>query len=147
MGSAFPAELRPDRKPRARAPRDVLAVVAAGGAVGALLRYGAYLAWPGPLSTFVVNVVGCLAIGVLMFVITDLVTAHRLVRPFLGVGVLGGFTTFSTYVADAVHLVLDGRSALAMAYLVGTVLACLLAVAVGVLSARSVAGALGRGNR
>ncbi|MER7013081.1 CrcB family protein [Saccharopolyspora sp. NPDC000359] len=147
MGSAFPAELRSAGKARTRPAWDVLAVVGAGGAVGAVLRYGAYLTWPGPLSTLLVNVVGCAAIGVLMLVITDLVTAHRLVRPFLGVGVLGGFTTFSTYVADAVHLVLDGRPALALAYLTGTVLACLLAVAAGLLAARSVARAFGRVSR
>ncbi|MGW1678797.1 fluoride efflux transporter FluC [Saccharopolyspora sp. NPDC002376] len=147
MGSAFPAELRPDRKARARAPRDVLAVVAAGGAIGALLRYCAYIAWPGPFSTFLVNVIGCVAIGVLMFVITELVTAHRLVRPFLGVGVLGGFTTFSTYVADAVHLVVEGRPVLALVYLTGTVLSCLLAVAVGLLATRAVAREFGRGDR
>ncbi|MDA3630336.1 CrcB family protein [Saccharopolyspora oryzae] len=145
MGSAFPAELRRARKPRTLPPLDVLAVVAAGGALGSLLRYGAYLTWPGPFSTFLVNVIGCVAIGVLMFVITELVTAHRLVRPFLGVGVLGGFTTFSTYVADAVHLVAGGQPAFALVYLAGTVLSCLLAVAVGLLAARSAARAFGRG--
>ncbi|MGI8309077.1 fluoride efflux transporter FluC [Saccharopolyspora hattusasensis] len=144
---AFPVELQPRRKPRAGAAWDVLAVVAAGGTLGSLLRYGASLAWPGPWSTLLVNVVGCVAIGVLMHVITELVVAHRLLRPFLGVGVLGGFTTFSTYVADAVHLVFDRQPAVALAYLVGTVLACLFAVFVGVLSARSAALLFQRGDR
>ncbi|MEU5852973.1 fluoride efflux transporter FluC [Saccharopolyspora shandongensis] len=147
MSSAFPAELQPQSKPRARAAWDVYAVVAVGGTLGSLLRYGAFLAWPGPWSTFLVNVIGCVAIGVLMHVITELVVAHRLVRPFLGVGVLGGFTTFSTYVADAVHLVFEHQPALALAYLAGTVLCCLLAVLVGVLAARSVARLFGRGDR
>jgi CrcB protein len=147
MASAFPAELQPLRKPRARAPWDVLAVVAAGGALGSLLRYAASLAWPGPWSTLLVNVIGCVAIGVLMHMITELVTAHRLVRPFLGVGILGGFTTFSTYVADAVHLVLDHQPAVALGYLVGTVLSCLLAVLAGVGLTRLAARAFGRGDR
>ncbi|WP_188990230.1 fluoride efflux transporter FluC [Saccharopolyspora thermophila] len=147
MRSAFPAELRGVRTPRARAPWDVLAVVAVGGAIGSLLRYGAALAWPGPWSTLLVNVVGCLAVGALMHVITELVTTHRLVRPFVGVGVLGGFTTFSTYVADAVHLVFDHRPALALAYLVGTVVACLAAVVAGMVAARVASRAFRRGER
>jgi fluoride exporter len=115
---------------------DVLAVVAAGGSLGSLLRYGASLAWPGPWSTLLVNVIGCLGIGMLMFMITEVVVAHRLVRPFIGVGVLGGFTTFSTYVVDAMYLVLAGKSEQALTYLLVTVFAALGAVVLGLLLAR-----------
>jgi fluoride exporter len=135
---AFPSELRAPRKPASGAPLDVLGVVAAGGAIGSLLRYGAAVAWPGPAATLLVNVLGCLAIGVLMHTINEVITPHRLLRPFLGVGLLGGFTTLSTYVTDALRLALRAHPALALAYLAGTVLSCLLAVFAGVVLTRLV---------
>ncbi|MDI2031253.1 CrcB family protein [Saccharopolyspora sp. TS4A08] len=125
-------------KPASAVPLDLLAAVAAGGALGSVLRYGAGLIWPGPTSTFLVNVLGCLAIGVLMCVITELITPHRMLRPFLGVGVLGGFTTFSTYVTDALRLAVTAPLA-ALGYLLGTVLCCLIAVFVGVAATRALA--------
>ncbi|MGH3451340.1 MAG: fluoride efflux transporter FluC [Haloechinothrix sp.] len=122
---------------------DVLAVIGAGGALGTALRHGLSLWVPHssggfPLSTLLVNVIGCAAIGGFMVVITETTLTHRLLRPFLGVGVLGGFTTFSTYVVDVAQLVVEGQPWLALAYLVGTVLAALAAVAVGVLGMRGV---------
>jgi CrcB protein len=120
---------------------DVLAVIAVGGGIGAVARHGVGAAFPQspldfPWPTLLINVVGCALIGVLMVVITEVVTPHRYVRPFLGVGVLGGFTTFSTYAVDAVRLVNAGRPAVALVYLVATPLAALAAVVVGVLGAR-----------
>jgi len=101
-----------------RAPWAVLSVVSVGGALGALARYGLAVAWqhrPGafPWATFLVNVSGCLLIGVLMVLITEVWAAHRLLRPFLGTGVLGGYTTFSTYTVDVQQLV---AAALAAVY-------------------------------
>ncbi|MEU5090516.1 fluoride efflux transporter CrcB [Streptomyces sp. NPDC021356] len=111
----------------------VVAAVSAGGAVGATARYGASLLWPTatgtfPLTTFLVNVIGCGVIGVFMVVITDVWAAHRLVRPFFGTGVLGGFTTFSTYAVDIQRLLDQGRAATGLAYLATTMLAALAAV-------------------
>lgn len=88
-----------------RSEGPVLAAVALGGVIGACARYGVGLLRPlGPLafpwSTLLVNVAGCAAMGVLMVLVTEVLTPHRLVRPFLGTGVLGGFTTFSTYAVD-----------------------------------------------
>jgi CrcB protein len=120
---------------------DVFAVIAVGGGIGAVARYGVSVAFPQPPRDFpwpilLINTVGCALIGVLMVVITEVVTPHRYVRPFLGVGVLGGFTTFSTYAVDAVRLANAGRPAVALAYLVATPLAALAAVVVGVLGAQ-----------
>lgn len=143
---AFPTELRARRKPAFGAPLDVLGVVAAGGAIGSLLRYGVAVVWPGPAATLLVNVLGCLAIGVLMHTITEVVDPHRLLRPFLGVGLLGGFTTMSTYITDALGLALRTHPALALAYLAGTLVSCLVAVFAGVVLARLFARAL-RGAR
>lgn len=103
----------------------VLGAVAAGGALGAALRYGASLMWtvaPGrfPWTTLSVNVAGSALIGVFMVVVSEVWVAHRLVRPFFGTGVLGGFTTFSTYAVDTERLVDTGRAGLGMAYLAVT---------------------------
>ncbi|WP_233160357.1 fluoride efflux transporter CrcB [Actinophytocola xanthii] len=111
--------------------RTELLAVSAGGAVGALVRYAAFAVWPTrsggfPWATFAVNVTGCLLIGLSMALVTP-----RLWRVFLGPGLLGGFTTFSTY-AEEVRALLDwARPGTAVAYLAATVLAALAAVAAG----------------
>jgi CrcB protein len=101
--------------------------------MGACARYGAGLLWPTapgafPWTTFWVNVIGCGVIGVFMVIITDVWAAHRLVRPFFGTGVLGGFTTFSTYAVDIQRLVDGGRATTGLLYLAATMLAALAAV-------------------
>ncbi|MFJ6854097.1 CrcB family protein [Streptomyces sp. NPDC091271] len=112
----------------------VLAVIAAGGAAGATARYAASLAWPTagdgfPWVVFAVNVAGCALIGVLMVLTAERGRITRpLVRPFLGVGVLGGFTTFSTYAADVSRLLARQEVATAMAYAAATAVAALGAV-------------------
>ena len=131
------------RRELARHHGPVLGVIALGGGLGALARYGlAHLlpTPPGefPWATFVTNVAGCLFIGVLMVLVTEVWAAHRLVRPFLGVGVLGGFTTFSTYAVEVRALLRPGTVGLAFAYLAGTLVAALLATLVGVWVTRAV---------
>ncbi|MDX3855478.1 fluoride efflux transporter CrcB [Streptomyces sp. AK02-01A] len=134
----------PERRPRrARVPWSVVAVVALGGSIGASARYGASLLWPTasgafPWTTLAVNVVGCAVIGVFMVVISDLWAAHRLVRPFFGTGVLGGFTTFSTYAVDIQRLVDTGDAPTGIAYLGLTLLAALAAVWSAVWATRRV---------
>jgi len=124
-----------------RAPWRVLGVIAAGGALGAMARYGLAVAMPHhpdqfPWATFVTNVSGCLLIGVLMVLITEVWAAHPLIRPFLGVGVLGGFTTFSTYTVDVQQLVATGHARTGLVYLAGTLVAAIAAVYLGVTAAR-----------
>ena len=119
----------------------VVAMVALGGGIGATARYGASQLWPSqaggfPWTTFWVNVVGCAVIGVFMVVITDVWAAHRLVRPFFGTGVLGGFTTFSTYAVDIQRLVDAGHPGTGLAYLAATLLAALTAVWLAVTATR-----------
>ncbi|MDR6975294.1 CrcB protein [Streptomyces sp. 3330] len=121
----------------------VVAVVAVGGGIGAVARYAASLWWPTqsggfPWTTFWVNVVGCAVIGVFLVVITEAVTTHRLVRPFFGTGVLGGFTTFSTYAVDIRKLFGEDRPGTALAYLAATLLAALLAVWLAATATRRV---------
>lgn len=107
----------------------VIAAVSVGGAVGALARWGVAEALPGagPWATLGINLAGCLLIGVLVAVVTDVAAAPPLVRPLLGTGVLGGFTTFSGYALDGTHLLAEGRVAAAATYLAGTLAGAVLA--------------------
>jgi CrcB protein len=132
------------RRELRRRGASVLLAIAVGGAAGASARYGVGLALPHgpadwPWSTLLINITGCLLIGVLMVLITEVWIGHRLIRPFLGVGVLGGYTTFSTYAVEAQQLIQAGRPGLALTYLAVTVVAALVAVQVGVGLARAVA--------
>lgn len=124
-------------------PWSLLAVISAGGVLGALARYGLGLAFPAglgrfPWATFGINVSGCLLIGVLMVLVTDVWAGRRHLRPFLGVGVLGGYTTFSTYIVDIQRLVAAGAAPTALAYLAGTLLAGLTATWLAVAATRAV---------
>ncbi|KAA9154323.1 fluoride efflux transporter CrcB [Amycolatopsis acidicola] len=132
-----------------RAHGAVLAVISAGGAIGALGRYGIGQ-WlptrPGqfPWGTFLVNLSGCFLIGVLMVLITEVWSAHRLARPFLGVGILGGYTTFSTYTNEIRALLQPGTMLVAAAYLLLSLAGAMVAVVCGVWLTRALAG---RGER
>ncbi len=125
-----------------RAPWETLGAISAGGVLGALARYGLSTAFPYrpgefPWPVFWVNVTGCLLIGVLMVLITGPRPAHRLLRPFLGVGVLGGFTTFSTYAVDVQKAVEHGAPRIGLAYLVLTLAAALASALAGVRMTRA----------
>jgi CrcB protein len=129
------------RQSRAGAAWLVLAVISAGGVAGTLTRYGLTEAFPSTAAgfawaTFGINVSGCLLIGVLMVLVTDVWPTRRLLRPFLGTGVLGGYTTFSTYILDIQHLLAAGAARTALAYLAGTLLTALAAVYAGITLTR-----------
>lgn len=115
----------------------MLVAIAIGGAAGACARYGIGLLLPPsptgfPWATFLINVSGCFLIGVLMVLISRVWTRQRLIRPFFGVGVLGGFTTFSTYVVDIQRLVTAGVPGVALLYLAGTLFAAVIATFAGI---------------
>lgn len=118
---------------------DLLLVIAAGGAIGGGLRYLLSTAIPHqhfPWSTFAANVIGCLLIGVLMVLLLEILPAHRYARPFLGVGILGGFTTFSSYTVETHALLAEGAVPVALAYMFGSLAAGLLATWTGMTLAR-----------
>jgi CrcB protein len=116
-------------------PVAVLAAIAVGAVAGAETRYAVgLLAGTGfPWATLAINVTGCLLIGVLM---TRVGGMHPLARPLLGVGALGGYTTFSGYAVDAQRLLATGHPATAVAALVATPLLALPAVRLGARLAR-----------
>ena len=126
---------------------DIIAVIALGGAIGSAARYGAGLLWPHDpsqiaWSTFTVNVVGGFLLGLLMVFVDDVWPPHRWVRPFLGVGVLGGFTTFSTYMLDTQAIFLAGHPSIALLYLLGTLVVGLVAVWLGIAASRGAVAVL-----
>lgn len=120
----------------------VLAVIALGGGLGALARYGIGYALPSPPTgfpwdVFAVNASGCLVIGAVT-VFVGRIPGRRLVRPFLTVGVLGGYTTFSTYAVGVQRLVDADVPGTALAYLALTPVCAVAAVAAGDALARLV---------
>ncbi|MFD3568555.1 fluoride efflux transporter CrcB [Streptomyces sp. NPDC058667] len=129
-----------------RAELPVVGAVAAGGALGATARYGAALLWPTPegafpWTTFTVNASGCALLGVLMVLLTEPPAApHPLLRPFLGTGFCGGFTTFSTYSLDTQRLLSAGDPTRGLLYLGTTVVTALAAVLAGIVVTRAVRG-------
>jgi len=134
---------RPSSRPgHLRDEATLVGTIAVGGSLGALARYLAGRAWGTggaafPWTTLTVNVVGCALIGVLMVLVADVWTGRRLLRPFVGTGVLGGFTTFSTYAVDIQRLATGGHALIALAYLVVTVVAALAAVWVAAVGTRA----------
>ena len=121
----------------------LLGSIALGGVLGSEARYAVARLWDSPTGgwpwhTWLVNVTGSFLIGVLMAVLAGTPRPHRLLRPFLGAGVLGGFTTFSTAMVEVPDLLGAGRPALALLYLAGTAVPALLATALGVWLVRAV---------
>jgi fluoride exporter len=120
-------------------PADLAVVLAVslGGGAGAAARFAAYRLAPEVWATLAVNLAGCALIGVLVVLTTEVRQPHPLIRPCLGTGVLGGFTTFSTYTLDAQGLWVAGDRVMAAGYLVGSLLGCVAATAAAVALSRS----------
>lgn len=111
--------------------------VLGGGAAGSLLRYVAGVAimsrWSGrfPIATFLINVTGSFAIGVLATLLADSTNPNW--RPLLITGLLGGYTTFSSFEWETLTAARGGAGGIALLYLLGSVVigygACWLGVA------------------
>lgn len=105
----------------------LLAVIGAGGALGAAARYGTGLALPPhldafPVATFLVNVVGAVILGAVVALPADWLAAHELTRPAIGTGFCGGLTTFSTMTLE-IYQRSSAHSTLAATYAVTSLLA------------------------
>ncbi|MFN3371983.1 MAG: fluoride efflux transporter CrcB [Chloroflexus sp.] len=124
---------------------NVLAI-ALGAAIGANLRYGIGLwaaqrfgtAWP--YGTLIINLLGCLLIGVLLTLAANRLTLSEPVRLMLVTGLLGGFTTFSTFGYESFSLFNAGNWLAALGYVGGSVVGGLIAVVVGVELGRWISG-------
>lgn len=138
QGSARPDNDEADRVPYPAAVRSILAV-AAGGAAGSVLRY--VVSDPlnrraSPWGTVLVNVLGSFLIGVVVGWYSER-SADSLVRVFLGVGVLGGFTTFSTWTVETLALLDAGRPVAGLANAVIPLVSGLAAAAAGIALGRA----------
>ena len=117
-------------------------LAALGGALGALARWAVTTALPHasgawPWATLLVNLTGCLAIGALLAVVLARFPHSPWLRPFLAVGFLGGYTTYSTFAVDVVQLARSGRGLLAGTYVLASVLGGLIAVVLGLVAGRA----------
>jgi CrcB protein len=119
----------------------VILAVAFGGSIGAAARYAISLRFPEsvgdfPWATFAINVTGCLLLGILVVVLAERFPPNRYARPFFGTGILGGYTTFSTYSVETVLLLKDHYVDRAVAYALGSVVAGLFAAWLGIVVGR-----------
>ncbi|MFC0860895.1 fluoride efflux transporter FluC [Sphaerimonospora cavernae] len=119
--------------------------IAAGGGLGSVARYlvgQALPAEPGvfPWATFLTNVSGCFALGALMVFVLGVWPPGRYVRPFFGIGLLGGYTTFSTLTAEIVDLLSHEAWTPTGVYAVGSLIGGMAAVWAGIVLARTIAG-------
>lgn len=110
--------------------------VALGSALGGVGRYGLSRLWPWvpggwPTATMTVNLLGSFAIGLLSVVLSARAGGAETARLFWMTGVLGGFTTYSAFALETVTLAGAGEAMRAAAYVVVTVLVCLVAAFAG----------------
>jgi CrcB protein len=121
----------------------ILLAVALGGALGSLLRYfvaGAIQspANPFPIGIFIVNITGAFIMGVIVELSALKLQLSPEVRAFLTVGILGGYTTFSTFSLDSALLIQRGAYAGAAMYIVGSTLLSVLALFAGLWVVRAI---------
>ena len=126
-----------------RARPQVLAAIALGGALGAPARYeitrlmqvptGGF-----PWDIFWINVSGSLVLGFLLVLIVERFSPSRYIRPFLAVGFLGTYTTYSTYMVGADQLVRGGHAVIAATYVIVSALVGFAAVWLGILGGRRI---------
>jgi CrcB protein len=120
--------------------------IALGGAVGTLGRYGVTIAlgkWLGaafPFGTLCVNVLGSFLLGVIAEALGGATVFGADLRLVLGVGVMGGFTTYSSFNLEALRLFEQGQAGKALGYMLVTLIACLAFGALGVAAARIIPG-------
>lgn len=118
--------------------------IAAGGAIGAVLRYlgsTAVYAWLGrgfPYGTLVVNVLGSLIMGILAILLIERLSTGPEFRALLLVGLLGSFTTFSTFSIETVYLIEQGALIRAGINILLSVLLCLAAAWLGIILGRQI---------
>jgi fluoride exporter len=122
----------------------VIGYVAAalGGALGALGRWGVAEALPHdpgawPWATLLVNLSGCLALGVVLGLVLPRHPGSPWLRPFLATGLLGGWTTYSAVAVETVQLGEAGRPGVALGYVLASVAGGVAASASGLLAGRA----------
>jgi CrcB protein len=137
LGATEPGRFRPRV--------DVLAVIAAGGMLGASARYTMARWLPTraghfPWATFWTNVSGSFVLGFLLIVLIERFPPTRYVRPFLTTGIIGAFTTMSTYEVETALLVKDSHQLTGIVYGVGSLVVGIGFAALGIVAGRRAGG-------
>ena len=130
----------------------MLVAIFVGGCAGGLGRYQVLRAWPTagsgfPWATFVINCSGALALALLLVLVTAAAPPTAYLRPLLGTGFCGAWTTFSSIVAGADQLIAHGHPWTGTAYLVASALAGLASAALGLGLGRALRGPGSRSTR
>lgn len=121
-----------------------LLAIAAGGAAGSLLRFWlstwvhTFADRSFPYGTLAVNVLGCLLMGFLFVLFIDRLSDNPVLRAGILIGVLGGFTTFSTFSIETFNLIEQGAWVRAVANMSGSLVLCVGATWIGVILGRQV---------
>ena len=134
----------PSGPPRPHLAPQVIAAVFTGGCAGGLARYALTEAFPAsalqwPWAVLAANAGGAFVLGLLLVLLLEVWPGTTLVRPLLGTGFCGGFTTMSSVVVTTDRLAAHDRLPLALAYVSGSVLAGLVAAGLGLLLGRAFA--------
>lgn len=132
----------PGRRRQVRGQLVVVVGIGIGGVFGAVARYAVSLALPTtagnfPWSTFAVNISGSVVLGFLLVMLAERFPRGRMTRAVVGTGMIGAYTTFSTFEVDAVNLLRAGRPATAAVYVVASIVAGLLGCWAGIAAGRS----------
>lgn len=122
---------------------DVVAVVAAGGALGSVGRYGIDQLAPAdpgqfPTATLIINLTGSFVLGLALVLLIERLPPSRYARAFLAVGVIGSFTTFSSFVVAVAQLASEHHISTAALYLAASVLGGLAVAQLGIACGRAV---------
>ena len=116
--------------------------IAAGGAAGSVLRFWmstwiyALVGRSFPYGTFAVNILGCLAMGFLFVLFTDRLSDSVVLRAGILIGVLGGFTTFSTFSIEAFNLIEQGETLKSLLYMLASLILCVAGTWLGIIIGR-----------
>ena len=137
------------RQNTVRSPPVALLLIAVAGGLGSVLRYGLAVGLASlygtalPYGTLTANVIGSFALGLVAEVFAGATIAGTDARLVLGVGLLGGFTTYSSFNLEALRLFEQAAFLRGFGYLLGTMIGCLVAGALGVAAGRFISAPAG----
>ncbi len=149
-GLPIDPDIEPDPQPRrkSRWPRlraSVVLAVFVGGFFGGLARYGLGEAFPTstshfPWTTLAVNLSGAFLLALLLVLVLEVLPPTRFVRPAIGTGFLGAYTTFSSLAVSTDQLAAHGHATIAIAYAASSLFGGVACAALGVVAGRSLRG-------